>query len=321
MLVVRPAASSAAAPTSPATPAPPAAPDVPTPGTVPGASPAPPSPPPAPATPPADLSDRTTFGADVRVAAGEQVRSVATMGGDALIEGEVFENVVTMGGDVRVRPGGVIRGDVLTMGGDVEVAEGASVEGRMLTMGGEVESAAGAQLSHPPIRTPRPAAFDGRGLVRRALGSAAKHGLLFLLGLVLLGAMRERHANLARAIVKAPVRSGFVGLLGMLGALILTVVLLITVIGIPGAIIVAVGGFLGVYVGIAVMASVIGAALPIPALQDRPVAQLGVGILLLYLVSLVPGLSGIVAFVLAALGFGAVLLTRFGGRQLAGRSS
>ena len=133
--------------------------------------------------------------------------------------------------------------------------------------------------------------------------------------------MRERHANLARAIVKAPVRSGFVGLLGMLGALILTVVLLITVIGIPGAIIVAVGGFLGVYVGIAVMASVIGAALPIPALQDRPVAQLGVGILLLYLVSLVPGLSGIVAFVLAALGFGAVLLTRFGGRQLAGRSS
>jgi len=245
-----------------------------------------------------DAQDRVAFGGDVVVPRGERARDVIAFGGDAIIHGEATRDVVAFGGDIQVHRGAIVRGDLASLGGEVHIDEGAVVE-------------------HEPMPMPQPSAqMERESLMAEALDSAPRHGLLFLLGLVMLGLMRERHASLARAVVKAPIRSGFLGLIGFVGAIVLGVVLAITVVGIPGAILVALLSFLGVYVGIATMASVIGAALPLKGLADRPVAQLGVGVVILFGLSLIPVVDAVVACFAALIGFGAVLLTRFGARKI-----
>lgn len=284
--------------------------------------------PPTPAPPPAvdrsavDRSaapvqpTRRAFGGDVVVARDERVQSVSAFGGDVRIEGEVVDSVVSWGGDVDVREGGVVGGDVVATGGDLFVRPGGTVRGRTVMTGGSVHIDDGADVQTPPIAPPRVEVRVIRDSTLQKVASAAiKHGLLFLLGLLLLGAFRERHANLARAMVERPMRSGLLGLLGLIGAPILMIVLLITLIGIPGALLIGLVTFVGVYAGIAVSASVLGAVLPIPALKERPIAQLGVGVTVLFLVSLVPVIGGLIGFLLAALGLGAVIATRFGGRE------
>ncbi len=271
--------------------------------------------PPVPPTPSGGFPERTTFGDDIRVGHGETVHSVFTMGGDAEILGRVIDNVVSMGGDVVVRSGGIVGGDVMTTGGDLEVEPGGVVQGRVATLGGEVSLAEGASAAQWQPAPYQQARVESLG--QRMVGAGAGFGLLFLLGLVLVGSMSERHTHLVRAIVKQPIRSGMTGILGAIGTAIVTVVLIITVIGIPGAIVVGLGGFVGVYAGMAVAASVLGAALPIAILKNRPVAQLGAGVAILYVAWIFPfGIGRLVVLLLALLGFGAILLTRFGKRDI-----
>ncbi len=304
--VPTPAAPVPAVPSAPA--AVPAVPDVPVTAAVPAV-------PAVPATPTtstvgAIVGERTSWGEDIVVGLTERVRAVTTAGGDATILGEVLANVVTMGGDVHVGPSATVRGDVVTMGGDVEIAPGGTVDGRLVTMGGEVKREGAA--SEPAESTEAPSRFG-----ERVAGVGAKYALLFLLGLVLLGGMRERHAALAAAVVKQPVRAGFFGALGLTTALLLIVVLAITIIGLPAALMVGLAAVLGIYVGAAVVASVLGAVLPLEVLANRPVAQLTAGTLVLFAVSLLPGfVSMMILLVVACVGFGAVVLTRFGGRRL-----
>lgn len=284
---------------------------------VPAVQPTPATPvvPPVPPTPSGGFPERTTFGDDIRVGHGETVHSVFTMGGDAEILGRVIDNVVSMGGDVVVRSGGIVGGDVMTTGGDLEVEPGGVVQGRVATLGGEVSLAEGASAAQWQPAPYQQARVESLG--QRMVGAGAGFGLLFLLGLVLVGSMSERHTHLVRAIVKQPIRSGMTGILGAIGTAIVTVVLIITVIGIPGAIVVGLGGFVGVYAGMAVAASVLGAALPIAILKNRPVAQLGAGVAILYVAWIFPfGIGRLVVLLLALLGFGAILLTRFGKRDI-----
>lgn len=323
MIVVRALPAAATSPTPPtpavpaeptepaepgaqAVPAPPPTPVVPSVPPVPPVPPLPPSPaaaPPAPAGPPA--SDRVTFTGDIVVARGERVRDVVTMGGDARIEGEVTGDVVTMGGDIEVVPGGVVHGDLVTMGGDIEVAEGGTVQGQRVQAGsGDVQLSYGID--------PADAAGGIADWFSDAAGTAARYALLFLLGLVLLGLAPERLDTLRLALVKVPTRAAATGLLGLIVAVVLIIVLCITLIGIPAAVLLALALPVAIYVGMAAAASVIGALLPVERLKGRPVLQLGAGIAVIFAVSLLPFLGDIAVAAAAIIGFGAVVLTRFG---------
>jgi hypothetical protein len=277
--------------------------------------------PPAPSDAPA--SDRVTFGNDIVVRAGERVRDVVTMGGDVEVYGEVIGEIATMGGDVEVYEGGAVTRGIFSMGGDVTVHEGGAVHGEIGTMGGDITRAQGAHvggdvgqlhIDTDPGDDDDDDHDHGSAVGRwfdEALGSAAKHALLFVLGVILLGVFPERIAALQRVLVRAPARAGISGLLGFVGAAVLVIVLVVTIIGIPGAVIVALGSFAAVYIGLVAVATVVGAAIPMEFLKNRPILQLGAGILAFYLASLVPVAGAIASVVVAALGFGAVLLTRF----------
>ena len=270
-----------------------------------------------PATP-AGAQDRATFGEDIVIARGERATDVITMGGDAIIQGEVLGDVVTMGGDVLVE--GEVMGDVVTMGGDVDVSGGV-VFGDVVSSGGHLSMSDDAVIHGDRVGSVafhRPSGFlaqftdeDDESLFGEVVSMAMKFGLLFLLGLFLIGITRERLGALQVAMVREPVRATALGLLTAVGAVIAAVLLTLTVVGIPAAVVIGVMLPVGMYVGLAAAATVLGAAFPIAALRDKPVLQLAAGVGTLFVASLVP-LAGSIALILAtALGLGALMMTRF----------
>jgi hypothetical protein len=275
--------------------------------------------------------ERVTFGRDIHVRPGERVAEVVTFGGDVRVDGEVVGDVVTMMGDITVGPRGSVGGEIVTLGGELTVAESADVPAGQVVLGPFGEVREGDQrkarvdgLHHDgpniTIRAEGQAARDGPfaegSFLRELFGDAAKHALLFLLGLLLLGLAPTRFGELKRAIVRAPGRNFAMGFLGLLGALVLMVVLAITLIGIPAALVLGLATYLAYYVGLVAAAAVLGAALPLTALHDRPVLQLFAGIAALFVLALVPVVGTLLSVLAALVGLGAVVLTRMGGRPL-----
>lgn len=244
--------------------------------------------------------DVVTFGGDAVVREGEVVQSIVTMGGDATVAGTVLGDVVTMGGDVEIDPTGSVRGSLVTMGGEVSLAEGAKASGEVVTFD---------PPSHP---IPLHRHHDGIGAwITDALGSLVSYALLFVLGLLLMGLARERLDALQLTIVKKPLASLGYGLLGALAAVVTIIVLVLTILGIPAAVVLAMALPFALYVGLAAAATVIGAAIPARPLAGKPVLQLLAGCGALWVASLVPFLGEILVAIAALLGLGALVVTRF----------
>jgi hypothetical protein len=149
------------------------------------------------------------------------------------------------------------------------------------------------------------------GFLLDALTGLLSFTLLFVLGLVLMGGARERLDALQVSIVRKPLHAFGAGLLTLAGAVVAIVALAITIIGIPAAVVVAVALPFAIYGGLAAFASVLGAALPLAMLKGKPVLELGAGVLVLYVASLVPFAGQIALAVAAAIGIGALARTRF----------
>lgn len=295
---------------------------------------APPEPPPASSAPPAastaprragEVQDRVTFGGNVTIGPDEEVRDVVTMGGNAAVQGRAFGDVVTMGGNADVT--GEVIGNVLTMGGNIRVADGARVHGDLNAMGGNVDVAEGATVRGPVVSandtgdrghaSAQRDDHDGEGAFSEMFRRALWYVLLFLFGLFLMGAYRKRFANLREALGDRPVRNAFGGFFGGVAATIICGVLMVTVIGIPGAVVLGTLLVVGVGVGWTTSAWWLGSVMPVGFLEDRPVLQLAVGLGVLFVLGMVPVIGGLIVFCAVLAGLGAVISTSFGQRGAA----
>ncbi|MGE0785194.1 MAG: hypothetical protein AB7S26_05855 [Sandaracinaceae bacterium] len=271
--------------------------------------------PPTPPTPPAALADdgdrghdAVSFGESVHVAAGRTVHDAVSFGGDTLVEGVVLGDAVSFGGDVILRDGAEVHGDIVTMGGTVHDERDPAPAAR------PAETRPTPPATHPPARhhahhrEPRESGFAA--WLREATRSAMAHVLLFVLGLLMIGVWRERLGAMQVTMIRDGLKTAGTGLIGYVAAVVGIVVLCITLVGIPAAVIAAVALPVATYVGLAAAATVLGAALPVPKLNGNEIAQLGAGVLVLFLCSLVPVVGKIAVAVAACLGLGALIRTR-----------
>ncbi len=270
--------------------------------------------------------DRVTFGADVFVPAGETVRDVFSMGGNAIVEGTVERDVVTMGGSATIKKGAIVKGSVVTMGGNLEVQEGAKVHRDLVPLGGTLTvhkdgkrtvQARGRHVgwSWGDDHEPSSRAYSHHDFEDSFLGKVFRKmlqfGLLFLVTLALIGLVPRRFIPLETAIRKEPLRVSMLGVAGLFGTLALIGVLIVTLIGIPVAVVVAVALFFAFVIGLAAVGTSIGRALPVTQLTSRPFLQVALGIGILFLVSLVPWFGFLTIVSLSVVGLGAIVHTRF----------
>ncbi len=116
--------------------------------------------------------DRTQFGRNITIAAGDEASDVTCFGCSVRVRGHVMGDVTTFGGSIVVEDDGQIGGDTTSFGGDVRLDKGVKVAGDVAVFGGHLRRDAAAVVSGDVT------SFSGTGWML----------LVFGLPLVMLGA-------------------------------------------------------------------------------------------------------------------------------------
>lgn len=263
---------------------------------------------------------------------------LATLDEGSLVEGDI----VLMGGTVRIN--GHVEGDVLVFGGLVELGPSAVVENDVSVVAGNLDQEPGAQIygdiregiegplsvSNPgSIRFPFP--FPGRVAIPNISVRVNPfwEGLWLLFRAILWAAVAvlvilflPKHTQRVGGVaISKPLISGGIGLLTILVAPIILLLMIITLIGIPVALITAFLIFLVCIFGVIAIGTETGKRLEKVLNQDWALAvSAGVGTFLVTLVieginKVIPCVGWLGLFIVAIVGIGAVLLTRFGSQD------
>jgi hypothetical protein len=280
------------------------------------------------------------FGGDVTVDENEKITgSVVVFGGTATIAGVVTEDVVVMGGDLIIEKTADIRGSAVCFGGTIDRDPDAKIGEQEVSLG---KFPFGIALG--------PFFGDEYGIghfMHRGVGLFAGLvclGLLLLFGAGTIFFFPKPVDRVSRTIDGGPLKAGLVGLLGEILMfplfLVVTLVLCVSIIGIPllflviplGVLAVLAAFFLG-YVGSGVFAGHrFGERASLS--PDSPYKVMVLGIILLLgfdILASIVGLTGdelwplkttfgviggIITYLAATVGFGAVIMTRFGTRSI-----
>jgi hypothetical protein len=257
----------------------------------------------------ADTDTHVVLTGRVEVRAGERVDTVVILDGPAVIDGHAEGAVVALNGDIRVS--GTVEEAVVALNGRATIANGARV-------GGDVVS------SKAPVVEPeatvegdtRTSRFTLRGLgfVFWVLWWIAVTISLLLLGVVLL-ALAPAAMGASQLVARnEPGRVVGWGLLIAVGLPVVSVLVMLTVVGIPLGLVALLSLALVYAMGYVVAALVLGRTL-VKEPRSRYLAFLA-GLVLLRLVGLIPFLGGLVTFVAGAFGLGALAIA---GRRAARR--
>jgi len=293
--------------------------------------------PPIPHVPPvprihvrASRDDRVSVGHSIHIGPDETAHDVVCIGCSVDLEGEAFGNVVAVGGSVRVK--GTAHGDAVAIGGSVDVSSEGEVQGEGVAVGGSIDVEDGGQIlgqrSSVGIGGPWFGRF-GEGWdfpfgmfsdLGRLVASIFRTGLLALVGVLLFLALRPAVERAARRSREEPWKAVFAGLMVQLLILpvlvLVTVVLAVSIIGIPLLALVPVALLAFV---VAALLGFVGVGLELGRWIERrthgrfssPVLAVIVGIVLIQATSLVGRLLSLPSGWVAAVGFSVVLLGFF----------
>ncbi len=274
--------------------------------------------------------DLVVIGGTVTIEEGAQVNgNVALVGGSVTIDGTVDGDAVAVGGTVSLGPKSVVTRDLGTFGALLNRAEGSEVGGQV-TSGGGMQLPFTLSIPSTPTQPNLPTGpqgwnmpfpwrinftpwVNGVSIFLRSLGLAA----LAVLAVIF---WPSQTARVAHASLQHPAISGVLGLLTAVVAPGLLVLLVITLCLIPVAVL---GGVLfiaaGVFGWIAIGSEVGNRLAEVLKLKLHPAASAALGTFVLTLVmefvGIIPCIGPLGGAIVAGIGLGAVVLTRFGTRS------
>ncbi|MCK4546214.1 MAG: polymer-forming cytoskeletal protein [Candidatus Eisenbacteria sp.] len=277
-------------------------------------------------------SNKVHVGDNVYVDIDEMVNGdVVAVGGNVTIEGKVAGDVVAVFGNVFLENTAVVNGQAVAVFGRIVEEPGARVRGETVSVG------PGMLFGNIFGEACCPASFNWRWV---PLASLVGMGLLLIVVLLVALVFREGTERVTAAIRRDLLKSWLYGLLAEIILMVVTIVLCITIIGIPVVILLWLAAGLAclwAFAGVAVRAGEAISGIPGSAasragtLLIGALAILGVSIIARIL-SLVGGFfwgpalgirilgSAITWFALTT-GLGAVCMTRFGTRAANGRAA
>jgi cytoskeletal protein CcmA (bactofilin family) len=260
------------------------------------------------------------------VVKGHVEEDAVAFSGNLDVYGTVEGDASAFNGNVILHPGAAVMGDVSAIGGTVVRDDNAHVEGAIESFGGgNVGKVVAGQVKdtlkkefrkkdqHEDSEDEQASEEDedrGGGLPWFFIKFAALFGLGFLGQLFLPTRMKELSAELKAQ----PLKSALVGFLGAVALIPISLVLMITIIGIPVAAALVLLAALAAILGFTAVASEIGLRVPIMRGRKTQAVVLALGLLILLTLTSLPVLGWLVAIPTALMGFGAALLTRFGNR-------
>jgi len=274
--------------------------------------------------------DRVAFGRTIRVEENEEVTGdVVAIFGRAEVEGKVNGDVVAPFGSVYLGPRAEVEGNLVA--GQLEKFDGAVVHGEEVTVG---FSNRGARVFKG-----RPLDFYEEGPFSNPpiflIVTILSTGVLLLIYILTWVLVPQRVETVRNQVMEGFLKSFFIGFLGLLAILPVFILLLVTIIGIPVALIVLpLALILAAFLGDTSICLTIGERIKktLNFSTDSKIFLIAAGLLVLEIPFLLGALflimegaavgmaifllifGGLLNFVLWMVGFGAVILTRFGGR-------
>ncbi|MBI5066636.1 MAG: hypothetical protein HZB56_00230 [Deltaproteobacteria bacterium] len=265
---------------------------------------------------------------DYTLRAGERAQEVVVLRGSATLEpGSTAQQVVAVLGGVNLGEGVSVDGDVVAVLGDIHVHPGARVGGDAVSVGGKliIDEGAVVEGQQVSVDVPGIASILGseslvskakeRSLSFRIGGVIAQFAAFFALGLLFLLLAPRRLDSVAASLSHRPLKTVLTGLLGTIALPVLTLLLVVTVIGIPLVAVQVIGILVAAILGYTALALFLGRALPIHTDRGGQVLRLALGTALMVVIFRIPVigvLAGLTAWLVV---FGAVILTRFGQPQ------
>ncbi len=187
--------------------------------------------------------DIVKFGKDVVVEEDEEIDGdVVAVGGSIQIKGTVTGDVVAIGGDVEVFDTGVVEGDAVSIGGDVIRRKDGEIHGEKVSVG----FLGGRSIRYPPwfapFKFPFGSTFFGFAHFQPPALSfflrILRVAFVLFVGIVVISVFPKHVEKVKEKTKHEFLKSGLVGLVAQILALPIFILLIITVIGIPVALLV-----------------------------------------------------------------------------------
>ncbi len=269
--------------------------------------------------------DLVVIGGEVTIENGALVKGdVVLIGGSLKLDGQVTGNAVVIGGVAAMGEKSQLGGDMVTVGGSLQRAQGAEIGGNVVTNLSPTISIPAIPTNPPsvpqvPLLEIRPSPFG------QVFGILAQAILISVLAMTLMLFLHPQLDRVAQTIVSQPFMAGTIGFLTAMFAPIALVILVVTLILIPVAL-------AGVF--LLVLAWLFGMIAIGIELGDRftkaihqnwaPVLSAGLGTFMLMIivgtVNTVPCIGWLASVIVGLVGTGAVMMTMFGTRPVAGPS-
>lgn len=256
---------------------------------------------------------------------------VLVVGGTVTLRGTLQGSLAAFGGVVRLEESVVILGDLFAPVSVVTRADGAVVHGEIVTEFPALRLDAPAPPAVPDVPgVPAPPGIPNPAESLSLVFSPVVQAFWFLLKTVMFAALAvlvsvflpQHIGRTRRALVSQPTVSGGLGALVLLAMLPVTLLLGLTIFLLPVAFLLVVLAGLACLFGWIAMGEEVGRRVGAAFQQEwSAAAQVGIGTFLLTFVagslgSIFWGVAGaLVTAVLAAIGLGGVLLSRFGTRE------
>ncbi len=247
---------------------------------------------------------------DGRVPKGVVVRDVFVWGGTVVIEGTVTGSVAVFGGQARLSGDAYVREDVIAFGGTLEIENGARVDGDVAAVFGKLHRGDKVDVHCTTC------GYEEKNFWKTFFDDLFGHltavSILWLLGAITVAVGASRVEVLREELERRPLRSFGLGIAAIFGLLLLLATLVVTLIGIPLAILSAVLAVLATYLGFCVLLLAIGRRL-VGARSTNPYVHLAIGCGLHFLLLLVPGFGGFLGLLGAIMALGGLVATRGAG--------
>ena len=283
--------------------------------------------------------DLVLFGGNVTVEQDAELNGdLVVIGGNILSDGLLSGDVVVVGGQIKLEKESVVGGDVVLVGGQMQRAEGAEVVGDVFNnVAPQIDIPNG---NIPPIvpdvpGVPEipdvPGVPDVPSIVNIRFNPLAQFGRVFassllmaILGILTVLFFKERLDKVSQAVVAQPVMTAGIGLLTIVAILVVAV----TIILLPFAALSLIPlGFAWLF-GVIAIGQEIGERFAKALHQEwEPVLVTGLGtFMLMFVVGFIQSLdelswvvgcfTWVVPVFVGLLAIGAVVITRFGARQV-----
>ncbi|MBV9080797.1 MAG: hypothetical protein JO102_06730 [Elusimicrobia bacterium] len=243
---------------------------------------------------------------DVVVAKGEQLETALAVFGSVTVDGDVTGNAVALFGNVNIGSSGSVGANAVAVGGAVFRSQGSRLDGRAIGVSGPGRILSRLLMLGLPMAAVVVAGVGVLLVIASSLGFVALVVVILLL-------FEDRVRAARQALQFHPVRSLAFGFVGFLALMPLTILLTVSIVGIPLALAVAVVAAAAVCLGAVAVCEWLGAELSTKT--GRPLQPLWSGLLglvVLVLIGFVPLLGRVIHAAAVVAGLGAGMQTRFG---------